>query len=67
MERDMAFKRITMLDIFEILRRWHHKQSITHISRTLGYDRKTVRKFIQAANDRGITHDVPLPPKQQVT
>lgn len=62
----MAFKRITMLDIFEILRRWHHNQSITYISHTLGFDRKTVRKFIQAAQDRGITHDVPLPAKEQV-
>lgn len=62
----MAFKRITMLDVFEILRRWQNNQSITHISHTLGYDRKTVRKFIQAAKAKGITQAVPLPPKQQI-
>jgi transposase len=67
MEREMGFKRITMLDIFEILRRWHNKQSISHISRMLDYDRKTVRKIIDTAKAKGITHDEPLPSKQCVS
>ena len=62
----MAFKRITMLDVFEILRRWHNDQSITHISQTLDYDRKTIRKFIQAAKARGIARDTALPPKDHI-
>ena len=58
----MALKRITMLDVFEILRRWHNNQSLTHISRTLGYDRKTVSKFIQAAKlIRKMTPQQPKP------
>ena len=62
----MAFKRITMLDIFEIIRRWHSDQQIAQISRALDYDRKTVRKIIQAAQQKHLSRNEPLPPKQQV-
>jgi hypothetical protein len=33
----------------------------------LDYDRKTVRKIIDTAKDRGITRDEPLPSKQRVS
>ncbi len=62
----MAYKRITALDIWEIIRRWHHKQSISHIAFALGYDRKTIRKYIQAAQEKGIDLNQPLPPKEHV-
>lgn len=61
----MAYKRITIMDIWEIIRRRHDKQSISHIARFLGYDRKTVRTFIQLAQQKGIRLNVPLPPKEQ--
>jgi transposase len=54
------------MDIYEIIRRWHSKQSISRISQALGYDRKTVRKYIQAAKVKGITPDKPLPAKDEV-
>ena len=61
----MAYKRITFMDLWEIIRRWHDKQSISHIARSLGYDRKTVRTFIQLAQEKGIYLNCPLPPKEQ--
>lgn len=61
----MAYKRTTFMDIWEIIRRWHDKQSISHIARSLGYDRKTVRTFIQLAQKNGIQLNSPLPPKEQ--
>ena len=61
----MAYKRTTFMDLWEIIRRWHDKQSISHIARSLGYDRKTVRTFIQLAQEKGIQLNCPLPSKEQ--
>jgi transposase len=52
------------MDIWEIIRRWHDKQSISHIARILGHDRKTVRAFIRRAQKKGIQRHSPLPPKE---
>lgn len=62
----MGFKTITTMDIYEIIRRWHNKQSIHQISKALGYDRKTVSKLINRVKAKGLTLDSPLPPKDQV-
>jgi len=42
----MAHKRITIMDISELIRRFRDGQKISHIASALGYDRKTVRKYI---------------------
>lgn len=31
----MAFKRIITMDIWELVRRWHDEQAITHIAQAL--------------------------------
>jgi transposase len=65
-EEDMRFKRITIMESYEIIRRWHNRQSIRDISRTLGFDRKTVRKFIKIAKAKGISLATPLPAKDEL-
>ena len=62
----MAYKRIITMDIWELVRRWHDQQNISHIAQSLDYDRKTTRKYIQLAQQKGITLDKPLPEKEQV-
>jgi len=62
----MAFKRITPMNIYEIIRRWHSGQTIRKIARILEYDRKTVRKFINIAKSNGLAPERTLPPKQEV-
>jgi len=42
----MAYKRITIMDISELIRRFRDGQNISHIASVLGYDRKTVRKYL---------------------
>jgi len=42
----MANKRITIMDVSEIIRRRRDGQKIAHIASVLGHDRKTVRKYI---------------------
>ena len=62
----MAYKRITLMDIGDIIRRWHDGQSVSHISAVLGYDRKTVRKYIHLAQQYGLALDHPLPEMNKV-
>ncbi|MDW7680099.1 MAG: hypothetical protein SCK70_06015 [bacterium] len=50
----MAYKRITLMDIYEIIRRWHDQKSISHIAMALNNDRKTIRKYIAIAKDLGL-------------
>ncbi len=51
------------MDIYEIIRRWYNKQSISRIAIALNYDRKTVRKYIAIAKKQGLSFDQPLPDK----
>lgn len=62
----MPFKRITPMDVYEIIRRWHAHQPIHHIAYILNYDRKTVRKYIHHLQSKGLTLDQPLPSKDHM-
>ena len=62
----MAFHEISIMDIWEVVRRWHNRQSIRSVAHSLGYDRKTVRGFVRLAQARGLSLDSPLPPKEEV-
>jgi len=61
----MAYKGIGIMDILEIIRRWHNRQKISHIATILDYDRKTVRNYINLAKRKGISLDKPLPGKTE--
>jgi transposase len=45
----MPYRELTMIDIKEVLRRWSARQSIHRIARETGVDRKTVRRYVHAA------------------
>ena len=62
----MAYHEISIMDLWEIIRRWHDRQGIRQIARSLGYDRKTVQRYIRLATSRGLKQDTPLPPKEKV-
>ena len=63
----MAFKEITIMDIWDIIRRYRDGQKISSIARTLGYDRKTVRKYITFLHERGVPLDPQIPlSKEQI-
>ena len=51
----------SIMDIYEIIRRWHGGASISGIARSLGLDRKTVRRYVQTARAKGITREARLP------
>ncbi len=63
----MGYKEITVMDIYEIIRRRHDQQKIAHIAKALGYDRKTVRQYIKLAQQKGLSRQQPLPDKDQLS
>ena len=56
----MAYRELTMLDVREVLRRWQSQHSIKSIARESGIDRKTVRRYLAAAEALGIALDAVL-------
>ena len=51
----MGFKRLMIMEILEVMRRYFANQSISQISEATGFDRKTIRKYITEITSRGIT------------
>ena len=60
----MAYSPKGVMDIYQILSRWHAGYSIKRISRSLQVDRKTVRRYIRAATNKGLSRDEPLPERE---
>lgn len=60
----MAYSPKGVMDIFEILTRWHSGYTISGIVDALGIDRKTVRRYVRAAVEGGISREKPLPDRE---
>lgn len=56
-----------MVEILEIIFRWHRGETHSAIQRALGTDRKTVRKYIGLALQAGIQRHRPLPPDHEIS
>jgi transposase len=50
----LARRAFTVVDVTEILVHWHAGRSVSEVARSLGVDRKTVRKYTAAAQAAGI-------------
>jgi len=62
----MSYNPQGIMDIYEIIRRWHQGHTISGIASALSLDRKTVRKYVQAAQDAGIHRNEPLGDEDKV-
>ena len=62
----MARRVIHMNEVMEILFQWHQGASIKGVTRSLGYDRKTVRRYVRAAQDVGLKREEPFPDEQEM-
>jgi transposase len=51
----LAFKEIRIMDIWEVIRRLQAGHSLRSITRSLGYDRKTIRKYLNELRSKGIS------------
>ena len=54
----MARREIVMEELVEVLYQWHKGRSISQIKRSLGIDRKTIRKYIGLAEGHGFLRDM---------
>ena len=53
----MARKEMKMEELVEVLYQWHKGSSISQIKRSLGWDRKTIRKYIELAQSHGLSRE----------
>lgn len=62
----MGYRKMTKEDVYQIIRRWHHGQKITRISKTEGCSRKTIRKYVNKLLKAGINRGKSLPGKEEL-
>ncbi|MGH2499074.1 MAG: helix-turn-helix domain-containing protein, partial [Candidatus Limnocylindria bacterium] len=51
------FREVSVVEAREVLRLWLKKYGQRAIARMLGMDRKTVRRYVEAAADAGLVPD----------
>ena len=57
----MAYKEVSRVDIVEVIRRWQKGNSQRHIASGTGLSRDTVRKYLAAAEEVGVSREGPDP------
>ncbi|MCX5975201.1 MAG: IS21 family transposase, partial [Coprothermobacterota bacterium] len=62
----MAFKEGSRVEVIEIIRRWQANTSLRGLARATGLSRKTVKKYLQAAEKCGVTRNGPPPSEAQL-
>lgn len=60
----MGYRFMSIEDLKEILRRWHSGHTISSIKKALGFDRNTIRNYIQLFKTAGYLQGNPLPEEQ---
>jgi transposase len=62
----MAYREKSTMDVWEVIRRWHDRQSIRDIARSTGYARRTVQCYVRLGLSFGLSPEKPLPEKEAV-
>ena len=57
----MAYSPIGVMDLYQIVKRWHAGYNFSEIARVLVCTRKTVRHYVRAAEACGLSRQAPLP------
>jgi hypothetical protein len=63
----MAYRELHMIELQEVLRRFTLGDGVRAIARGTGMDRKTVAKYLRAAEALGLQRGGPLPTDEQVS
>ena len=53
----MAYREVSVFEINEVLRLWLRGEGYRGIDRLSGVDRKTVRRYVEATVEAGLTRD----------
>ncbi len=62
----MAYKKITLMDVWELFRQWQAQRKVKQIAESMGLDRKTVRKYLNEFKAKGLTQYIPLEDKEPI-
>ena len=63
----MAYKEVSRVEIAEAIRRWQKGISLRRIASGTGLSRDTVRKYVTAAGEEGVSQKGPAPTKKQLS
>ena len=63
----MGYREVSRVEIAEVVRRWQSGESQRQIASGTGLSRKTVRRYIRAGVEAGLTRDGPVPSEDQLT
>ena len=63
----MAYKEVLRVEIVEVVRRWQAGESQRSIASGTGLSRDTVRKYLSAAREAGLTREGPSPTEDQLS
>jgi transposase len=55
-----------MNEIVEMIYQWHQGKGIKSIQRSLGFDRKTVRRYVHLVQKTGVQRGAPFPSEEEV-
>jgi hypothetical protein len=53
----MAFREVPVFEVREVLRLWLRGETLRGIERLSRVDRKTVRRYVEAATGQGVVRD----------
>lgn len=56
----VSFREMTMIEVREVIRRWQAQQGLREIARETGLDRKTVRRYVEALDELGVSRQAEL-------
>ena len=63
----MAYKEVSRVDVTEVVRRWQMGDSQRQTASGTGLSRDTVRKYIAAAKELGVSQEGPAPTEEQLS
>ena len=63
----MAYKEVSRVDMVEVIRRWQKGNSQRHMASGTGLSRDTVRKYLAAAEEVGVSREGPDPSEEQLS
>jgi len=62
----MARREVTMNEIVEMIYQWHQGASIKSIRRSLGFHRKTIRRYVTLAQSVGVCREEAFPSEREL-
>lgn len=63
----MAYREVTRVDMGEVIRRWQAGEGLRRIASGTGLSRATVRKYVEASREVGLSRDGLGPTEDQLS